>query len=311
MSRQSANIARFAVVVSFIVAVLPAVLKAQPTTTGKPPAPPAGSAKSDRLTSDTKAKLREATGNGTASNAQQLKQAVKRAESDTAPSPRFDSDYSACGYLTKPHVRPDGGGLNAHKGGQVLCHQTRLMHCLAGYWRDLGPCTSYGNFPQAWQFEGSDPPGMMQPGGSPDAGGSGSVRNPDDPREPEGPEGGGTGGGLIGTSPQSQQLESEMKQLREREAELNRQRGQQTEGNSLTQPGALQGQPGARRRPDPAQCAQLRQFITQADLAIKQLRDYSRSVRSDGQLSTDVRDGVNTTQSQRNQAQAMLNQLGC
>lgn len=305
MSRGGMRAASFAVFVAMIGAALPSMLQAQSSAAGTPTATPAAAPSTATTATDTKAKLRQAAGTATTPDPQSLKQAVKRAGSSAPAGREFDSDYSACGFLTKPAVRPDGGGLNSHKGGQVLCHQGRLMHCLAGRWRDRGSCASYGDrYPQAWQFEGSDPPGLMPTGGSPDAGNSGNPQNPDDSSSPGGPDGGGMGGGLTGSSPQSQQLESEWQELREREAEFNRQRGPQGGGNTT-------GQPGARQGPDAAKCAELRRTIAQADQAMKQFRDYSRSQRDDGQLSSDVRAAYNTIQSQRNQAQATLNQLGC
>jgi hypothetical protein len=296
--------AHIAVVLAILGVVLSPTSRAQSVSSEGTRVAPNAPSSVGTAAADTKARLREAAGAGTPSDPQRLKQEVKRAASDAPAGGRFESDYSACGFLTKPHVRPDGGGLNSHKGGQVLCHQGRLVHCLAGVWHDRGTCSAYGDvYPLAWQFEGSDPPGMLPPDGSPDAGRSASPQNPDGLRGPEGPDGSGTGG-LMGTSPQSQQLEAELTALRERESEFERQRRQPGEGGA-------RGQQSARAGPDPAKCTELRRTVAQADQAMKQFRDYSRSQRDDGQLSSDVRAAFSTIQSQRSQAQAMLNQLGC
>jgi hypothetical protein len=296
--------AHIAVALAILGVVLSPTSRAQSVTSESTRVAPNAPPSAGNTAADTKARLREAAAAATPSDPQKLKQDVKRAATDAPAAGRFDSDNSACGFLTKPHVRPDGGGLNSHKGGQVLCHQGRLMHCLAGVWHDRGACSAYGDvYPLAWQFEGSDPPGMLPPDGSPDAGHSASPQNPDGLQGPGGPDGGGNGG-LMGTSPQSQQLEAELTLLRERESELERQRVQQGEGGA-------RGQQSARAGPDPAKCAELRRTIAQADQAMKQFRDYSRTQRDDGQLSSDVRAAFSTIQSQRNQAQATLNQLGC
>jgi hypothetical protein len=251
---------------------------------------------------DPKARLREAAGtpiSATRGKGQQLKQAVKEAESDKAAGWSYESDYSACGFLTKPAVRPDGGGLNYHKGGQVLCFQGRIMHCLQGRWRDRGACSAGDSYPpQAWQIEGSPAPGQQPPpDGSPD--GQGGTR-------PHGPDGEAPGGaGLLGEAPLSQQLEAEMRQILERDAELRRQ-----QGDAGAAPGGA-APAGARPGADAAKCAELRGAVAQADEALKQLRAYSRTQRDDGQISSAVRPQYNQIQSARQQAVSMQSQLGC
>lgn len=252
---------------------------------------------------DPKARVREAArtpGGVAGSKAQHLKQAVKDAESSKPAGWLYEADNSACGFLTKPHVRPDGGGLNAHKGGQVLCFQGRVMHCLQGRWRDRGACSATDSYPpQAWQMEGSPPQaGISPPDGTP----GGPVGQA--PQSPEGEVPGGTA--LLGESPLSSEIEEEMQRLREREAELQRQRGEadrSTQGGSAPQP--------ALPRRDAAKCAELRSTVTQADEALKQLRAYSRTQHDDGQISTAVRPQFNQIQSARQQALSMQSQLGC
>jgi hypothetical protein len=260
---------------------------------------------SEGTVADTKARLREAGNSasaGASTKGQKLKQGVREAESEKPATWSYESDYSSCGFLTKPHVRADGGGLDAHKGGQVLCFQGRVMHCLQGRWRDRGRCSAGDSYPpQAWQMEGTAPGGQqLTPGGSPnDPGGQPS-------QPPQEPEAGGQGGtGLLGQSPMAQQLEEEMQQLRERDAELQRQRG---DANRPLSTGTV---PMGRSGPDAAKCEELRGVVSQADAALKQLRDYSRTQRDDGQISSIVRPQYNQIQSARQQAMSMQSQLGC
>lgn len=125
---------------------------------------------------------------------------------DAVPSyGNFSSDNSRCAYLTKPNVREDGGGLNAHAGGSVVCHLGRIMYCSAGAWIDRGNC-DWSQEHQAYWIEGSPPPGTPskesrpeEPDGGNQAAGSGAAQ--------------GSPSILLGENPREQQLEEERQQL--------------------------------------------------------------------------------------------------
>ena len=255
-----------------------------------------------RAGTDAKRQLQEAaklSGTDGKAKGQQLKQGLKEAESDKPAVWSYESDFSSCGFLTKPHVRADGGGLDAHKGGQVLCWQGRIKHCLQGHWRDRGSCSPGDSYPpQAWQIEGTRPDGQQTSPAGPS----------DDPTGllPQGPEGDGSGGGgLIGQSPLAQQLDDEMQRIRERDSNLQRQQG------DVDRAAAIGTGASGRSTANGAKCSDLRASISQADQAIQQLRAYSRSQRSDGQISSVVRLQYNQIQSARQQAVSMQAQLGC
>jgi hypothetical protein len=125
---------------------------------------------------------------------------------DAVPSyGTFSSDNSRCAYLTKPNVREDGGGLNAHAGGSVVCHLGRIMYCSAGAWIDRGNC-DWSQEHQAYWIEGSPPPGTPNKEGGPEGPGGGNQAG-----------GGGAAQGsqsiLLGENPREQQLEKERQQL--------------------------------------------------------------------------------------------------
>ena len=82
-----------------------------------------------------------------------------------AAQSKFHKASGACPYLTKPLVRPDGGGLNRHAAGSMVCHQGRARLCEDGQWRDRGDCGVYANkLPQAYEVEGSRPDGGPEDG---------------------------------------------------------------------------------------------------------------------------------------------------
>ncbi|MFY9328423.1 MAG: hypothetical protein WAO76_10455 [Georgfuchsia sp.] len=251
--------------------------------------PSKGSAKGGD--SSAKGRLKAATSDGPMEGyTWEKSSSAKRKMNEAAEAPpgpiTYQSDKLNCGFLTKPLLRADGGGLNAHAGGSVTCHMGRIMHCLNGVWNDRGPCDWPEN-KQAYWVEGSPPPGTP----------------PEESKKPEEPDGSNQAGGsgaqqgghsiLLGNNPREQQLEQERQQLLDEVQRL-----QQLQGGSPSQGQRNPGTGSGNRMPPQGQgsaeigtgnrmpltgggnaplCAQAKEAIAVTDGNMRQIEAYSRA----------------------------------
>ena len=204
--------------------------------------------------------------------------------SDAVPSyGTFSSDNSRCAYLTKPNVREDGGGLNAHAGGSVVCHLGRIMHCEAGVWNDRGNC-DWPQERQAYWIEGSPPPGTPSKESDPEGSGGGSKAGGSN--EPQGGQ-----NILLGENPREQELEKERQRLMNEVQQL---RQLQQSGRPGQQQGVPpQGAPPQSQGPGSPQagttnrttitgvtgsftCADAKSALPEIDRMMREIEDYSR-----------------------------------
>ncbi len=217
-----------------------------------------------------------------------LKEATEAAPSYDTYRTYIEDTSLNCSFLTKPLLREDGGGTNAHQGGSNLCHLGRHMWCVNGYWRDKGPC-DWPEKNQAYWVEGSPPPGTP-PREEPEGPGGGSKAG--NSSEPQGGQSGGGGaaqGGqsvLLGENPREQQLEKERQQLMNEVQQLRQlqQGGREGQGSGAT-PQQGQGNPeaGATNRMPLAggvsvgTCAQVKEALSEIDRMKREIEAYSRA----------------------------------
>jgi hypothetical protein len=202
---------------------------------------------------------------------------------------RFAKDKLSCPYLTRPAVEKCGARLNYHSGGQVLCHDDRLMHCLGGRWSDRGACSAVGQgYPLAadversvfntdiYESEGDDCEGQSSstrstgPGDVDSSGGATPA-----------PGGGSAPASLLqGDSPVSQKIEEEQQRLRQvqkaldREEEEKRSRAAAAGASTVTGSGAS--------RSNQSQCSEMRRGLAEMDDRIRSLDSASQALGTGG-----------------------------
>lgn len=240
--------------------------------------------------SDVKSKLKAQTSSGGAAPASDAKSRLKTATADDGFS---RNESHACPFLTKPSVRADGGGLNRHAGGSMLCFQKRAMLCVEGRWVDRGNC--YVGVRDAHEVERTEHERMNGEGeGGPSGGeGDGNVSASGGPQ-------------LLGGEGEDQEFEAEQREIERRRREL----AELNNAGPGSRTGVTGGGGGSRLENDAAraaECAKLRAAVSQND---EQLRRLDGAIR-EGFGTSEVRNAVTQVKALRGQLQGRSSELGC
>ncbi len=213
------------------------------------------------------------------------------AVADAAPSyGTFSSDNLRCSYLTKPNMREDGAGTNAHMGGSVLCHLGRIMYCYGGVWNDRGNC-DWPKENQAYWIEGSPPPGTPPKEGPEEPGGAGKAGGGSVTQASGGSAAQGGQGVLLGQNPREQELEKERQKLMDEVQQLRQlqQGGREGQGQGVPpQQGAPPRGPGSPQTGAPNRmpltggansqiCIDARNALSEIDRMKREIETYSRA----------------------------------